>query len=108
MVKKAKEAKTAKTAKKAVKKVSRAKGKTVTVEAVVRFVKTLDELQCLDEFLELAQGSKAFVTLRGRSYDVVKRFVEQKRQGSGTLVARGTATPRSVPIDPCPQGFKCF
>src|SRR5262249_52089129 len=87
---------------------SRAKEKTVTVEAVVKFVKRLDELQHLDEFLELVQGSKAFVTLRGRSYDVVKRFVDQRRGGGETLQTRAAGAAESGRIDPCPEGFRCF
>ena len=79
-----------------------AKGKTVRVDAVVRFVKRLEELKYLDEFLEL----KAFIILRGRSYDAIKRFVQQKRKANETLVARRGVGARRV-IDPC-DGFECF
>jgi hypothetical protein len=110
MAKKAKKAKkTKKTAK------AGPKEKTVRMEAVVRFVQRLEELNHLDEFLELVRGSKSFVTLRGRSHDVVKRFVEQKRAGATTskpagVVAKALASMGGggAPIDPCPKGFRCF
>jgi hypothetical protein len=102
----------AKKAKKTLKKAKRSspgpKETTVRVDAVVRFVKRLDELQQLDEFLEIAKSSKAFVTLRGRSYHMVKSFVEQKQRGEEALQARrGVAAATGRVIDPC-DGFKCF
>ena len=111
MARKAKKAK--KAAKTAKRLPARAKEKTVHMEAVVRFVQRLEELNHLDEFLALVRGSKAFVTLRGRSHDVVKRFVEQKRAGATSepagVVARALASVGGgAPIDPCPQGFRCF
>ena len=110
MAKKAK--RPVKKAKRPVKKAKRSspstKEKTVTLDVVVRFVKRLDELQQLDEFLQLAENSKAFVTLRGRSHDMVKSFVEQKRQGGDAArPERGIAATRARPIDPC-NGFECF
>jgi hypothetical protein len=101
----------AKKAKKAVKKPKRSpprpKEKTVRVDAVVRFVKRLDELRHLDEFLKVAESSNAFITLRGRSYDMVKSFVEQKRQGGEALRAKHGVAARGGVIDPC-DGFECF
>jgi hypothetical protein len=80
----------------------RAKRKTVPVGTVVRFVKRLDELKYLDEFLSL----KAFVTLSGRSYDVIKRFVQEKRDASILEAGHGVRARKRV-IDPC-DGFECF
>lgn len=96
----------AKKAKRAKRSPARAKGKTVTLDKVVLFVKRLHDLNQLDEFLEAVEGSKSFVTLRGRSHDRIKRFVEQK-QAAATPGATAL-TAESGALDPCPKGFRCF
>jgi hypothetical protein len=107
MAKKTRNAKkTTKAAKRAKRLTPKAKEKTVRVDAVVRFIKKLDELEQLDEFLTAAEMSKAFITLRGRSHDMVKNFVEQKRQLQPGAERAGARTAARV-IDPC-DGFECF
>jgi hypothetical protein len=72
------------------------------VEAVVRFIQSLEPAEAAD-FIKRAEAVKAVVTLRATSVAFVDRFIAKKRAAA----AANEGLAANV-VDPCPDGKRCF